>query len=446
MDGSQHELAQIRERRALARPLFGVRPALVRAHAALADAAIGTWSTSMEASSRARTLPLSFTVLRLMTLRLDPHRLIHVLLDAVGDDAAMGLALGAISEPLSSVAVQAFVVSKKTGLVVNNKLTFARDGQWEDFDGYEEHWRDVDPRYLTAIRRPGRAFSDVEVIEPATFERSALYNENLARGNVRYTLFGSFDVSPELAMAVAFMRPRSNGAYQQDEVDSFTRLVPTLTRALRVHELVRGLDEERRDLREALDTVPTAIAVVDARGRVRSTNAAACALLARGEGLKTERGVLTASHPATARHLAASIAEAGALARSSLARPAPSQSPVVKIERPEGPPLEVVLFPLHGQSSLRPSGHVMAVIHDPELSVSLDAELIARLYGLTATEAEVAVALAAGHSLSNVAAERGCSEQTVRTHLKRIFAKTGLSRQSDLVRALLTGAAIHATR
>ena len=70
---------------------------------------------------------------------------------------------------------------------------------------------------------------------------------------------------------------------------------------------------------------------------------------------------------------------------------------------------------------------------------------MARIYGLTAKEAELAVALAAGGTLSEFAAERGCSELTARTHLKRILSKTGFVRQSELVRALLTGAVMHTT-
>jgi len=65
---------------------------------------------------------------------------------------------------------------------------------------------------------------------------------------------------------------------------------------------------------------------------------------------------------------------------------------------------------------------------------------------LTPTEAELAAALAEGRTLAEFAEARGCSEQTGRTHLKRILEKTGTSRQADLVRVLLTGAAMHQVR
>ena len=87
---------------------------------------------------------------------------------------------------------------------------------------------------------------------------------------------------------------------------------------------------------------------------------------------------------------------------------------------------------------------MLAVVHDPDQGARLDPELVARLHGLAATEAELAVMLAAGRTVADFAAEHGCREQTARTHLKHIFSKTGFTRQPELVCALLTGAAMHA--
>lgn len=83
------------------------------------------------------------------------------------------------------------------------------------------------------------------------------------------------------------------------------------------------------------------------------------------------------------------------------------------------------------------------MIHDPEGVVRLNPELISKVHGLTPTEAALAAALAEGETPASIAHERGCSEQTVRTHIKRILEKTETSRQVDLVRLLLSGGAMH---
>ena len=53
-------------------------------------------------------------------------------------------------------------------------------------------------------------------------------------------------------------------------------------------------------------------------------------------------------------------------------------------------------------------------------------------------EARVARGLAAGQTVNVIAAESGTSANTVRTHVNAVLAKTGYSRQADVV-ALLNG-------
>lgn len=54
-------------------------------------------------------------------------------------------------------------------------------------------------------------------------------------------------------------------------------------------------------------------------------------------------------------------------------------------------------------------------------------------FGLTATEACIALSVARGHELRCIAQKRGVTLDTVRSHLRTIFAKTGTRRQAGLV-------------
>ena len=60
------------------------------------------------------------------------------------------------------------------------------------------------------------------------------------------------------------------------------------------------------------------------------------------------------------------------------------------------------------------------------------------VWGLTPTESRVAVALATGQTAAGVAGELGCAESTVRTHVKRIYRKLGVRKQTELVRRVLS--------
>jgi DNA-binding CsgD family transcriptional regulator len=64
------------------------------------------------------------------------------------------------------------------------------------------------------------------------------------------------------------------------------------------------------------------------------------------------------------------------------------------------------------------------------------AGLLRALFDLTTGEARVALALADGRTIGEAAQELGISRETARTHLRSIFAKTGVSRQSGLMRKM----------
>ena len=80
-------------------------------------------------------------------------------------------------------------------------------------------------------------------------------------------------------------------------------------------------------------------------------------------------------------------------------------------------------------------------VSDPEREVQTPEQFIRDLYGLTPAEARLAMLLGRGHTLNDAAGALGISRNTAHTHLSRIFMKTDTSRQSDLVRRLLTAPA-----
>ena len=79
---------------------------------------------------------------------------------------------------------------------------------------------------------------------------------------------------------------------------------------------------------------------------------------------------------------------------------------------------------------------VAVFMQDPVEVPLMPGEAFARLHGLTGGELRVLLALSQGLDGMKSAEMLGISEPTVRTHLQRIFSKTGTSRQSDLLNML----------
>ncbi|ODT14720.1 MAG: hypothetical protein ABS35_33780 [Kaistia sp. SCN 65-12] len=109
--------------------------------------------------------------------------------------------------------------------------------------------------------------------------------------------------------------------------------------------------------------------------------------------------------------------------------------PLPRLE--EAPPAVVHLLPVRGNARDIFARATFFVIVTPIDTNSVPtAELIAGLFDLSPAEARIARTLATGATISGTAARLGLSPETVRTHIKAIFAKTGYSRQADLLAVL----------
>lgn len=101
-------------------------------------------------------------------------------------------------------------------------------------------------------------------------------------------------------------------------------------------------------------------------------------------------------------------------------------------------PLTILLAPIG--TGIAGKGAVIFV-SDPIEPVELSIDTICRLYTLTPAEGRLALGLTNGSKLDDLATEWGVSMHTVRSQLRQIFRKTDTSRQSELVKLILTGPA-----
>jgi DNA-binding CsgD family transcriptional regulator len=86
--------------------------------------------------------------------------------------------------------------------------------------------------------------------------------------------------------------------------------------------------------------------------------------------------------------------------------------------------------PYHDQPAVR------IFVADPERAPLPSAVQIQKQFGLTSAEARVALEIVLAESVSAVAVRLGVGVGTVKTHLVRVFSKTGTRRQSELARLL----------
>ena len=79
----------------------------------------------------------------------------------------------------------------------------------------------------------------------------------------------------------------------------------------------------------------------------------------------------------------------------------------------------------------------LVLIVDPIEQARIDARVVEETLRLTPVEAEIAVLLAEGRVPPEIAAATGRGYSTVRTHLKHMYTKLGVSRQFEVAQLVL---------
>ena len=164
-------------------------------------------------------------------------------------------------------------------------------------------------------------------------------------------------------------------------------------------------------------------------------NERARTLLRRGDALFDKGGRLHARLPvdeARLQGLLASALPADDLpaASGSLSVGGSSTAPRITLHV-----MPVTAYPL-GYDLWRVAAIALLIETGPRSQI--DSDLVATVLGLTPAEGRVAALLAGGHTVRNIAFMSGTRESSVRSHMKRIYGKRGISRQADLVRQVLS--------
>ena len=161
-----------------------------------------------------------------------------------------------------------------------------------------------------------------------------------------------------------------------------------------------------------------------------AANGLAQDLLRTGNGLLDRRGFLFARKPQDNDSLQ------GLLSRALPRMGSPGVGGSMIVRRSGSlPPLALHVHPVSLQDS---SFHVwpvaaLVLVVDPASRAVTDPALAAAALDLTRMEGRVAVLLAQGLSVREIAAVMSRKESTIRSHVRSMFAKHGLSRQAELV-------------
>jgi DNA-binding CsgD family transcriptional regulator len=270
-----------------------------------------------------------------------------------------------------------------------------------------------------------RSISEILVSETHPAGRATKSLISVLKGTGRYyELWLSRHCSPAL---LRVYRSTSQAPFRSDDVAKINSFAPNLRLALNFGPGMAAQDEVLDLIGVFLDRLNRALILVDVTGRILYRTLGAVRLFATEENPACF-GALSLSDPMEHAKLLAAASqsiERGATKRlilSSLAQR----------------PAEVMVFPLLPQEGAhfleRGVAAIVATRRAGEGRVQQHS--LMELYGLTATEARLAIDLFCGKRVVEVSQSRGVSLATVRAQLRAVLAKTDTHRQLDLVRLL----------
>tara|TARA_R110002020_G_scaffold70508_3_gene183027 strand:+ start:63 stop:1175 length:1113 start_codon:yes stop_codon:yes gene_type:complete len=286
--------------------------------------------------------------------------------------------------------------------------------------------------FPTALKQSfqGDIFTDTTLMPRREFQKTPIYNEWLIpQGEHSYLQCKLVDDDGVVAH-FGLLRGGHQPEFGADDIALLQRITPVLSRVARLRRRIGKLHLD--DLSETYDRLDVGFAVAGPTGVILHHNAVLEALMVRPDsGLTSRHGAF---------HLTADVGQkrlTGLIWNACQPTTTDGETDLLIVSPLTGAAsLAVSISPIRngGLFGLRTTRAALVVVHD--LRAPMPAKAAPKLidmFGLTAAEASLALALASGLSLRDIADQRDVAISTARSQLGRIFFKTDTEQQSQLV-------------
>jgi DNA-binding CsgD family transcriptional regulator len=291
----------------------------------------------------------------------------------------------------------------------------------------------------------GNILTDADLVPQETLHKSIFYREYLSKFGIERVctgmVFGT-QSPPYPATVLSVFRDINAPEFGARERTLHGVLIPHISRAMGIMFRLRDAELKVASTLAGLDNLTSAILLIGIRGDVVYANRSSRRLLLIEDGLRLRANgsgqTLLAADSSNGQH---SINTAIMQCTQGKGIKASHFSSAVSINRPSGRAPYTLNFSALSDMNEFATGldqpFAIAILNDPDEPVRVDAEVLKRLYALTAAECRLASQLCSGETLSTIAKNLGVSENTVKTQLQSIFDKTETRRQVQLVKLLV---------
>jgi DNA-binding CsgD family transcriptional regulator len=221
------------------------------------------------------------------------------------------------------------------------------------------------------------------------------------------------------------------------------RLGPHLAQALAIYFKLQAQSGPTFVGLETLNRLPYPMLLVDESRRLVFQNQPARELMARSDLVRAHQGLLFGPDADGDAQLLLALRSLNLSGGAYLGEVGTgvSDKAFVRVQNGKGQWLGVhchALRPAESMGAFGAKDLALVLLHEPGTMAEPDPFVVAAMWGLSPAEAQVMVGLGRGWTPQDIAAQRGVSLTTIRSQIKATMAKTGASRQAELV-SLLAG-------
>lgn len=298
---------------------------------------------------------------------------------------------------------------------------------------------DMDPM-SNALKRTGEILLLDEVASANELERDAFYCEVMRPYGIAQAM-GMYVSEPGgIECNLGLIAHSNDFRFTAKHRAMMAALRPHVTTALELFSRIQRDESELGALNDTLDRMTIATFILDGRGRTLRANRAATALLKRADTFVAAPDRLRINGRGDGRKFDAILTAA---LEARLGGQDETFAQAFRCNDPSNAGLGLLVRTIARERNTPIDGVPAVVVYATEAQPTGSFEhLIATLFDLTPSESQLAALLTQGYSLAEASAKLGLTESTVRSYSKRIYAKVGVGRQSELVRLILRSVAI----
>jgi DNA-binding CsgD family transcriptional regulator len=300
---------------------------------------------------------------------------------------------------------------------------------------YFSEYAKINPLYPSAaFLDTGQIFEGDDIVPWQEMVQTRFYKEWMQPQGITGSLAVNLEKSVTSVAALAVLRREQNGPVDLDTKRRMNLIVPHMIRGASIGHLIGQRTQERAILIDAFDSLSSAVFLVEASGRIVFSNEPALNLLSAGF-VKDVGGILRFAEPEAHHFLQRALLSAD-LEQARL--DTNGTAIVLKVQGSRRWLAHVLPLTSGARraSGLADSAAAAVFLREATLNIPSPLENLSRSFNLTATETKILLAIVEIGGAPEIAASLGISQQTVKTHLKRLFGKTGTKRQADLVKLM----------